>query len=53
MDIVGQIKDAVEGHETEVKQGIDAVGDFIDQHTGGKVSEQVDQAQDFLKKQLS
>ncbi|PKQ32551.1 MAG: antitoxin [Actinobacteria bacterium HGW-Actinobacteria-2] len=52
MDIVEQIKDAVEGHETEVKQGIDAVGDFIDSQTGGQYTAQVDQAQDFLKGQV-
>jgi len=53
MDIVDQIKGAAEGHEDEIKQGIDQVGDMIDQATGGKFSEQVDQAQDFLKGQLS
>jgi hypothetical protein len=52
MDIVEQIKDAVEGHETEVKQGIDAVGDFIDSQTGVQYTAQVDQAQDFLKGQV-
>jgi hypothetical protein len=52
MDIVEQIKDAVDGHETEVKQGIDMVGDFIDSKTGGQYQAQVDQAQDFLKDQL-
>jgi len=53
MDIVDQIKGAVEGHEQEVGQGIDKVGDMIDQATGNKFTEQVDQAQDFLKGQLS
>jgi hypothetical protein len=52
MDIVEQITDAIEGHETEVKQGIDAVGDFIDSQTGGQYTAQVDQAQDFLKGQV-
>jgi hypothetical protein len=52
MDIVEQIKDAVDGHEAEVKQGIDIVGDLIDGQTGGQYSAQVDQAQDFLKDQL-
>lgn len=52
MDIVEQIKDAVDGHETEVNQGIDLVADLIDEKTGGQYSAQVDQAQDFLKGQL-
>lgn len=52
MDIVDQIKDAADGHENEIKQGIDMVGDFIDDKTDGKYADQVDQAQDFLKDQL-
>ncbi len=52
MDIVEQIKDAVDGHETEVRQGIDIVGDLIDGQTGAQYAAQVDQAQDFLKGQL-
>ncbi len=53
MDIVDQIKGAVNGHEAEVSEGIDKVGDFIDEKTGGQYAAQVDQAQDFLKDQLS
>lgn len=52
MDIVDQIKDAVADHSDEVKQGIDAVGDAVDNATGGKFEAQVDQAQDFLKDQV-
>ncbi len=52
MDIVEQIKGAVAGHEAEVSQGIDTVGDFVDEKTGGQHAAQVDQAQDFLKEQL-
>ncbi|HML51456.1 MAG TPA: antitoxin [Propionicimonas sp.] len=52
MDIVDQIKDAVDGHENEIKQGIDMVGDFIDDKTDGAYAAQVDQAQGFLKDQL-
>ena len=49
MDIVEQIKGAVAGHEDEIVQGIDKVGDAVDQATDGKFADQVDQAQDFLK----
>lgn len=52
MDIVDQIKGAVAGHEAEVAEGIDKVGDFIDEKTGGQYAAQVDQAQAFLKDQL-
>ncbi|MBK9696958.1 MAG: antitoxin [Propionibacteriaceae bacterium] len=52
MDIVEQIKGAVAGHEDEIVQGIDKVGDAVDQATDGKFADQVDQAQDFLKDQL-
>ena len=52
MDIVEQIKDAVAGHEEQVNQGIDTVGDMVDKATGGQYAAQVDQAQDFLKSQL-
>ncbi len=52
MDIVEQIKGAVAGHEAEVSEGIEKVGDFVDDKTGGQFADQVDQAQDFLKDQL-
>ncbi len=52
MDIVEQIKDAVAGHETQISEGIDKVGDLVDEKTGGQYAAQVDQAQDFLKSQL-
>ena len=52
MDIVEQIKDAVAGHEAEVAEGIEKVGDFVDDKTGGQYAAQVDQAQEFLKGQL-
>jgi hypothetical protein len=44
MDIVEQIKGAVAGHEAEIDQGIDQVGDLIDDKTGGQYAAQVDQA---------
>ena len=52
MDIVGQIKGAVAGHEAEIEDGIEKVGDFVDEKTGGQYADQVDQAQAFLKDQL-
>lgn len=52
MDIVEQIKGAVADHSDAVKQGIDSVGDAVDDATGGKYEAHVDQAQDFLKDQV-
>ena len=52
MDIVDQIKGAVVGHEAEVNQAIDQVGDLVDEKTGGQYAAQVDQAQEFVKDQL-
>lgn len=52
MDIVEQIKGAVAGHEAEVAEGIEKIGDFVDEKTGGQYAAQVDQAQAFLKDQL-
>ncbi len=52
MDIVEQIKGAVAGHEADVAEGIEKVGDFVDEKTGGQYAAQVDQAQEFLKDQL-
>ncbi|PKQ22584.1 MAG: antitoxin [Actinobacteria bacterium HGW-Actinobacteria-5] len=52
MDIVGQIQGAVAGHEAEIAEGIEKVGDFVDEKTGGQYADQVDQAQQFLKDQL-
>ncbi|HQY99076.1 MAG TPA: antitoxin [Propionicimonas sp.] len=53
MDIVEQIKDAVTDHVTEIKEGVEKVGDFIDEKTGGQYAAQVDQAQEFVKDQLN
>ena len=52
MDIVEQIKDAVADHAAEIKEGVEQVGDFIDEKTGGQYAAQVDQAQEFVKDQL-
>lgn len=53
MGIFDQIKDTAQAHAAEVEQGIDALGDLVDSKTGGQYAGQVDQAQDFLKSQLT
>lgn len=52
MDIVEQIKGVAAGHETEIADGIEKIGDLVDEKTGGQYVAQVDQAQSFLKDQL-
>lgn len=52
MGVFDQIKDAAQGHEAEVLQGIEQLGNLVDEHTGGQFAAQVDQAQAFLKDQL-
>ncbi|MFZ1411528.1 MAG: antitoxin [Micropruina sp.] len=52
MEIFEQIKDAAAGHEDQISAGIDKLGDFVDEKTGGQYAGQVDQAQDFLRDQL-
>jgi hypothetical protein len=52
MDFVEQIKGAVAGHDDEIKQGIESIGDTVDSATGSKFSAQVDQAQEFLSEQV-
>lgn len=52
MGLEDQIKQALSGHEQQVDDFIDKVGDFIDDKTGGKFKDKVDEAQAFLKDHL-
>ena len=52
MGIADSLSNALSGHEDEIKEGIDKVGDFIDSKTEGKFADKVDQVQDFLKDKL-
>ena len=49
MGLMDNLRAAVGGHEDQVKDGIDKLGDLVDDKTGGQYAGQVDQAQDFLK----
>ena len=53
MGIFDQIKDAAAGHEAQVEQGVGKLGDMVDERTGGQYAAQVDQAQDFIRNQLT
>lgn len=52
MGIFDKAKDLAGEHSEQVSQGIDQGGDFIDDKTGGKFSDQIDQGQDFARDQL-
>ncbi|PSS45294.1 hypothetical protein C6401_04185 [Arthrobacter woluwensis] len=45
-DLKGKAQDLVQGNEQAIKDGIEKVGDFIDDKTGGKFAGQVDAVQD-------
>lgn len=53
MGLLDNISAAIGGHEDQVNDGIDKIGDLIDDKTGGQYAGQVDQAQDFLKSQVA
>jgi hypothetical protein len=52
MGLMDNLSAAVGGHEDQVKDGIDKLGDLVDDKTGGQYAGQVDQAQDFLKSRV-
>jgi len=45
-DLKGKAQELVQGNEQAIKDGIEKVGDFIDEKTGGKFADQVDAVQD-------
>lgn len=52
MGLLDNISAAIGGHEDQVNDGIDKIGDLVDDKTGGRYAGQVDQAQDFLKSKV-
>jgi hypothetical protein len=53
MGLLDNISAAIGGHEDQVNDGIDKIGDLVDDKTGGQYAGQVDQAQDFLKSKVA
>jgi antitoxin protein of toxin-antitoxin system len=51
-DFVDKAKDLAGQHPDQVDQGVDKLGDAVDQRTGGKHAEQVDKAQDAVRDRL-
>ena len=52
MGIFDKAKDLAAEHADKVSQGIDKVGDLVDQRTGGQHAAQVDRAQDEAKRRV-
>lgn len=53
MGIFDKAKDALSEHTDKVGTGIDKAGDVVDQKTGGKYADRVDQGQDLAKNKLA
>jgi MT0933-like antitoxin protein len=47
MGIFDKAKDALSEHSEQADAGIEKAGDFVDERTGNKYVDQVDQGQDF------
>ena len=52
MGIFDKAKDALSEHSEHVDSGIERVGDLIDEKTGGKYADKVDQGQGVAGDQL-
>jgi hypothetical protein len=53
MGIFDRAKDALSGHSEQVAAAIDKAGDFVDDKTEGKYTEQVDKGQDMARDKLA
>lgn len=51
-DWIEKAKDFVKGHPEQAKQGLDKVEDLLNERTGGKYADQIDQGSDKLKESL-
>lgn len=52
MGIFDKAKDALSTHSDKVDAGLDKLGDLVDERTGGKHSEQIDQGVAEAKERL-
>jgi hypothetical protein len=53
MGIFDKAKDAMSGQQDNVDAGVEKAGDMVDEKTGDKYTEQVDQGQEMAKDRLS
>ena len=52
MGVFDSIADAAKQHEAKIEEGIEKVGDLIDEKTGGKFADQVDKVQNLANEGL-
>lgn len=52
MGLFDKAKDLAAEHSEQVGQGVDKGGDMLDEKTGGKYADKVDQGQEFAKGHL-
>ena len=52
MSWIDKAKDFIKGHPEEAKNAVEKVEDLINEKTGGKYADQIDQGSDTLDKQL-
>ncbi|SHI35274.1 MT0933-like antitoxin protein [Tessaracoccus bendigoensis DSM 12906] len=52
MGILDNLGDLAKEHEDKIEAGIEQAGDLVDEKTGDKFADQVDQVQDLAKEQL-
>jgi hypothetical protein len=53
MGIFDKAKDAMSGQQDKVDAGVEKSGDMVDEKTGDKYTEHVDQGQEMAKDKLS
>lgn len=52
MGLLDNLGDLAKQNEAKIEEGIEKVGDLVDEKTGGKYKSQVDQAQKLANEQL-
>lgn len=53
MGMLDDIKKAAAGQEDAINAAIDQVGEHVDAKTGGQYTEQIDQAEEFVKDKVA
>jgi antitoxin protein of toxin-antitoxin system len=51
-ELAQKAKDFARQHPDKAEQGLDKLGDIVDQKTGGKYSTQIDKGEDMLQQRL-
>jgi MT0933-like antitoxin protein len=50
--LADKAKQLAQGHEKQVDEAVEKVGDLVDDRTGDKYASQVDKGQEFIEEQL-